>query len=126
MHPEELAGLTLGDIEFSDGAVRLRQSKARTGRVRIRLHPPAEPLPATGDRVHQGSGNWDIPGLIRRLLAVTAASRETFEAGDWLFLAVEARDYDTRLGAQAARFRQDGRRFTHWIAAHPGETGARR
>ena len=121
--PEELAGLTLDSIEFSDGAVRLRQAKARAGRVRIRLHPPAGP-PADGDRVHHGSGNWDIPGLIRRLLAVTAASRETFEAGDWLFLAVEARDYDTRLGAQAARFKQDGRRFTHWIAAHPGEAGA--
>ncbi|HUY45154.1 MAG TPA: hypothetical protein VMV92_05460 [Streptosporangiaceae bacterium] len=121
--PEELAGLTLADIEFSDGAVRLRQAKARAGRVRIRLHPPSGPPPATGDRVHHGSGNWDIPGLIRRLLAVTAASRETFDAGDWLFLAVEARDYDTRLGAQAARFKQDGRRFTHWIAAHPGQTG---
>lgn len=121
--PEELAGLMLAGIEFSDGAVRLRQAKARAGRVRIRLHPPAGPPPASGDQVHHG-GNWDIPGLIRRLLAVTAASRETFEAGDWLFLAVEARDYDTRLGAQAARFKQDGRRFTHWIAAHPGEAGA--
>src|SRR5260370_21412753 len=49
--------------------------------------------------------------------------RETFDAGGWLFLAVEARDYDTRLGAQAARFRQGGRRLTHWIAAHPGEDG---
>ena len=121
--PEELAGLTLDSIEFSDGAVRLRQAKARAGRVRIRLHPPAGPPPG-GDRVHHGSGNWDIPGLIRRLLAVTAASREAFDAADWLFLAVEARDYDTRLGAQAARFKQDGRRFTHWIAAHPGEAGA--
>ena len=121
--PEELAGLTLAGIEFSDGAVRLRQAKARAGRVRIRLHPPTEPEPDTGGRVHRGSGNWDIPGLFRRLLAVTAASRETFEAADWLFLAVEARDYDTRLGAQAARFKQDGRRFTHWIAAHAGEAG---
>jgi hypothetical protein len=43
---------------------RLRQAKARAGRVRIRLHPPAGP-PADGDRVHHGSGNWDIPGLIR-------------------------------------------------------------
>src|SRR5260370_22201056 len=50
--------------------------------------------------------------------------RETFDAGDWLFLAVEARDYDTRLGPQAARFKQDRRRFTHSIAAHPGEAGA--
>ena len=122
--PEELAGLTLSDIEFSDGAVRLRQAKARAGRVRIRLHPPGEPPDTAGDRVHHGSGNWDVPGLIRRLLAVTIASRETFDAGDWLFLAVEGRDHDTRLGAQAARFKQDGRRFTHWIAAHPGEDGS--
>jgi hypothetical protein len=121
--PEELADLRLAGIEFSDGAVRLRQAKARAGRVRIRLHPPTEPEPDTGGRVHRGSGNWDIPGLIRRLLAVTAASREAFQAGDWLLLAVEARDYDTRLGAQAARFKQDGRRFTHWIAAHAAEAG---
>jgi hypothetical protein len=121
--PEELADLTLADIEFSDGTVRLRQAKARAGRVRIRLHPPAATTSAAGDRVHHGSGNWDVPGLIRRLLAVTAASRETFDAGDWLFLAVEGRDHDTRLGAQAARFKQDGRRFTHWIAAHVGEDG---
>lgn len=121
--PEELADLRLADIEFSDGAVRLRQAKARAGRVRIRLHPPSDPEPGTGDRVLHGSGNWDVPGLIRRLLAVTAASREAFEAADWLFLAVEARDYDTRLGAQAARFKQDGRRFTHWIAAHTGQDG---
>jgi integrase len=121
--PEELADLRLSDIEFSDGAVRLRQAKDRAGRVRIRLHPPSGPEPAVGDRVHHGSGNWDIPGLIRRLLAVTALARETFEADDWLFLAVEARDYDTRLGAQAAQFRQAGRRFTHWIAAHADADG---
>jgi hypothetical protein len=121
--PEELADLTLADIEFSDGAVRLRQAKARAGRVRVRLHPPEGPPPVAGDRVHRGGGNWDIPGLIRRLLAVTAASRETFDAGGWLFLAVEARDYDTRLGARAALFRQGGRRLTHWITAHPGEDG---
>ena len=116
--PEELAGLTLADIEFSDGAVRLRQAKARVGRVRVRLHPPAGPEPGTGGRVHRGGGNWDIPGLIRCLLAVTAASGETFEAGDWLFLAVEARDCDTRLGAQAARFRHGGR-------GGPGRTAPR-
>jgi integrase len=121
--PEELADLRLSDIEFSDGAVRLRQSKARARRVRIRLHPPSGLEPDTGERVHHGSGNWDIPGLIRRLLAVTAAARETFEADDWLFLAVEPRDYDTRLGAQAPRFSQEGRRFTHWIAAHAGADG---
>ncbi|MGH3159373.1 MAG: hypothetical protein ACRDNF_22755, partial [Streptosporangiaceae bacterium] len=62
--PEELADLRLADIEFSDGAVRLRQAKARAGRVRIRLHPPSGPEPGTGDRVHHGSGNWDVPGLI--------------------------------------------------------------
>jgi integrase len=121
--PEELADLTLADIEFSDGAVRLRQAKARAGHVRIRLHPPAGPPPVTAERVHHGSGNWDVPGMIRRLLAATAASRETFDACDWLFLAVEGRDHDTRLGAQAGRFKQDGRRFTHWIAAHAGEDG---
>ncbi len=121
--PEELADLRLADIEFSDGAVRLRQAKARAGRVRIRLHPPAGPPPGAAERVHHGSGNWDVPGLIRRLLAATAASRETFDAADWLFLAVEGRDHDTRLGSQAARFKQDGRRFIHWIVAHPGEDG---
>jgi hypothetical protein len=121
--PEELADLTLAGIEFSDGAVRLRQAKARAGRVRVRLHRSAGPPPAAGERVHHGSGNWDIPGLIRRLLAATTASRETFDAGDWLFLAVEACDYDTRLSARAALFRQGGRRFTHWIAAHPAQDG---
>src|SRR5260370_9063977 len=99
--PEELAGLTLADIEFSDGAVRLRQAKARAGRVRIRLHPPAGPEPATGDRVHRGSGNWDIPGLIRRLLAVTAASRETFDAGGRLVLWGQGPPYHPPRGSAA-------------------------
>ncbi|QIZ37883.1 hypothetical protein [Saccharopolyspora sp. ASAGF58] len=141
--PEELHDLRLDDIEFTDGGVRLLQRKARAGRHRVRLHrdtpnlasPAAGGAPSAGQassdsdehgdgegepeiEAHRGHGRWDVPGLLRRLLATTATTREAFDAQPWLFLAVESRARRTMLGAAVARFKREPRRFTHWIVAH--------
>lgn len=120
--PEELLDLRCDDMEFTDGGVRLVQHKARARSRRVRLHHDT-----AGEghefEAHGGQGRWDVPGLLRRLLAVTATTREVFDAAPWLFLAVESRAHRTMLGAAVAQFTRDPRRFTHWIAAHQdGET----
>jgi hypothetical protein len=131
--PEELLDLRLPDIEFTDGGVRLRQTKQRAGRIRIDLHRDQEPALQTpnsqdrtdgADRAYQGGGRWDVPGLLRRLVDVTKLTRDAFaEHEPWLFLAVEPARWRTRLAAGLATFSYDGRRFTHWIAAHQGNDG---
>ncbi|MFH8873165.1 hypothetical protein [Streptomyces griseus] len=112
--PEELHDLTLPDIEFTDGGVRLVQRKGRAHRVRADLHlDPAEG--AATD--FAGDGAWDVPGLLRRLLAATELSRKVFpDAGPWLFLAVERRHRGV-LDAEVAHFKNRDRRFGGWIAA---------
>jgi hypothetical protein len=133
--PEELLDLQLPDVEFTDGGVRLTQTKQRAGRIRADLHPDQGPAPqgAGGQdgqpgsgQAYEGTGRWDVPGLLRRLLAATQLAREAFAHAHepWLFLAVESAQVRTTLTADLARFNADGRRFTHWIAAHTDEDGS--
>ncbi|UQA91225.1 hypothetical protein [Streptomyces halobius] len=111
--PEELLDLKLADIEDTGEGVRVVQRKARARRVRADLHPAA-----------QGGGAWDVPGLLRRLLAATTMTREVFpDAESWLFLATELNFRTGELAARPATFTRDGRRFTHWIAAQEGGDG---
>ncbi|MFJ5819843.1 hypothetical protein ACIQGT_39050 [Streptomyces sp. NPDC093108] len=111
--PEELHDLKLPDIEVTNEGVRLVQRKARAGRVRADLHPAAR----------EGGGAWDVPGLVRRLLAATALTREVFDVEPWLFLAVEPHRDTGAMEARVARFARPGRRFTHWITAQKDGDG---
>lgn len=124
--PEELHALRLSDIEFTDGGVRLVQAKQRAHRIRTHLHADQ---PATADDgepdeglspgfVYEGTGRWDVPGLLRRLIAATELTRSCFQTEPLLWIAVEARNHRTELIADFARFKLIGRRFTHWIASH--------
>ncbi|RZE59690.1 hypothetical protein C0Q98_14360 [Streptomyces albidoflavus] len=111
--PEELLDLTLPDIEDTGEGVRVVQCKARARRVRADLHPAAS-----------GGGAWDVPGLLRRLLAATATTREAFPtAGPRLFLSAELNNRTGQLAARPATFTRGRRRFTHWIAAQDDGAG---
>lgn len=104
--PEELHLLELDDIQFSKEGVRVVQRKRRAGRVRADFHL-AEDRPLAegeqpGERTYPGSGNWDVPVLLRRLVGVTARIREVFEAPPRLFIAVESADYRKRVDARFA------------------------
>ncbi|GAB2835899.1 hypothetical protein GCM10027073_74340 [Streptomyces chlorus] len=119
--PEELHDLHLSDMEFTDGGLRLVQQKKRAMRIRADLHRETETLPEgksddSKGPFFAGGGAWDVPGLMRRLLAATELTRDAFDGEPWLFLAVERRYEDGRLEANLARFNGRERRFTHWIA----------
>ncbi|MFM9458174.1 hypothetical protein [Streptomyces europaeiscabiei] len=129
---EEVHDLALSDLEFSDEGVRIRQTKLRASRVRPHLHGndgpqesnrPLDEGEAPGEAVYPGTGNWDVPGLLRRLIAVNELTREAFEADPWLFTAVESTDYRRRMSAGRALFKWPGRRFTDWISTHPDVEG---
>lgn len=121
--PEELHDLQVPDIEFTDGGVRLVQQKNRATRIRADLHPE-QPAPRdTEDPYFAGTGTWDVPGLLRRLVAVTALARDAFTSEPWLFLAADYRKGTGGLGAACAEFTHDQRRFTHWIAAQHDSGG---
>jgi hypothetical protein len=115
--PEELRALALEEVEFTDGAVRIIARKARADRVRAESHP-AHGAPAAGRyRDFAGDGRWDVPGLLRRMIAATALAREVFAPEPFLFTAVQL-DGRGGLRARPAEFYLDGYRFTHWIAGH--------
>ncbi|GGP72271.1 hypothetical protein [Streptomyces abikoensis] len=129
---EEVHDLALGDLEFSDEGVRVLQTKLRAQRVRPHLHhndgPRESDRPLAegempGESAYPGTGNWDVPGLLRRLIAVNTMTREAFETEPWLFTAVESTDYRRRMQAGRAMFRMSGRRFTDWISTHPDLEG---
>ncbi|WP_331765224.1 hypothetical protein OG747_51930 (plasmid) [Streptomyces sp. NBC_01384] len=120
--PEELHGLKLPDIEFTDGGVRLVQRKSRAHRVRADLHPDPGPEEETATEF-AGDGAWGVPGLLRRLLAATELSRKVFpDAEPWLFLAVERRHRGV-LDAEVAQFKNRERRFGSWIAQQRDAAG---
>ncbi|WP_407837948.1 hypothetical protein ACE1OC_18630 [Streptomyces sp. DSM 116496] len=129
---EEVHDLRLDDLEFSDEGVRVLQTKLRAQRVRPHLHGndgpresdrPLDEDEAPGESAYPGTGNWDVPGLLRRLIAVNTLTRETFETEPWLFTAVESADYRQRMAVGRALFKRSGRRFTDWIATHPDMEG---
>jgi hypothetical protein len=120
--PEELHGLKLPDIEFTDGGVRLVQRKGRAHRVRADLHPDPGPEEETATEF-AGDGAWGVPGLLRRLLAATELSRKVFpDAEPWLFLAVERRHRGV-LDAEVSQFKNRERRFGSWIAQQRDAAG---
>ncbi|WP_411088071.1 hypothetical protein [Streptomyces sp. 061-3] len=114
--PEELHDLRLADVEFTDHGVRLRQTKNRAARTRHRLH--TSPAGPDGPEAFQGKGRWDVPGLMRRLVAVTEPVRRTYPAtAEWLWLAVEPNGIGgARVAGRRAGFVLSGRRFTDWIS----------
>lgn len=121
--PEELHDLQVPDIEFTDGGVRLVQHKNRATRIRADLHLE-QPIPQDKeDPYFAGTGTWDVPGLLRRLLAVTAPALDAFTCEPWLFLAVDYRKGTGGLGAACAGFTHDQSRFTHWIAGQRDSSG---
>ncbi|QUW85600.1 hypothetical protein SMIR_41880 (plasmid) [Streptomyces mirabilis] len=120
--PEELHALQLSDIEFTDGGVRLVQRKNRAHRVRADLHPSPDPEEGAATEF-AGDGAWDVPGLLRRLLASTELSRKVFpDAEPWLFLAVERRLRGV-LDADIAYFKDRERRFGGWISEQRDAAG---
>ncbi|MER6085440.1 hypothetical protein [Streptomyces sp. NPDC001833] len=68
-------------------------------------------------RGHSGAGPRDVPGLLRRLVAVTDSVRRAYrDAGPWLWVAVEPSGTGgARVAGKRAGFVQTGRRFTDWI-----------
>ncbi|MFC9740526.1 hypothetical protein ACFVKC_21700 [Streptomyces noursei] len=118
--PEELHHLALDEIEFSAEGARIVQTKNRAERIRADFH--LTDSPAAQDQVVEaaffaGAGRWDVPGLLRRLVAVNDLTREVFDCEPWLFTAVEV----VKQGSLEARFASllyAGRRLTDWISAH--------
>lgn len=129
---EEVHDLALDDLEFSDEGVRVVQTKLRAQRIRPHLHGndgprvserPLEEGEGPGEAVYPGSGHWDVPGLLRRLIAVNTMTRKAFETEPWLFTAVESTDYRRHMIAGRALFKFSGRRFSDWITTHPDMEG---
>ncbi|MER6567498.1 hypothetical protein ABT288_15220 [Streptomyces sp. NPDC001093] len=117
---EELHALQIPDLEFNSHGVRVVQTKNRAERVRADFHlndPEPDPSQEAGELVYEGRGEWDVPGLLRRLLKVNELTRAAFDCEPWLFTAVEAKGRTTMV-AGFARFTEDKRRFTHWIGSH--------
>nr|WSZ99378.1 hypothetical protein OH820_30285 [Streptomyces sp. NBC_00857] len=118
---EELHALRVPDLEFSDQGVRIVQTKNRADRIRADYHVVDQPLEkgeVPGELAYEGRGDWDVPGLLRRLVTATALTREVFGGVPWLFTAVEYAKNRSTMDARFARFVDPGRRFTHWIASH--------
>nr|WP_168515793.1 hypothetical protein [Streptomyces sp. S1D4-11]QIZ00821.1 hypothetical protein HEP87_52835 [Streptomyces sp. S1D4-11] len=108
--PEELLDLGTGDVEFTDGEVRPRQTKNRAACTRHRLHTGVPAIPDGG--MTRGEGRWDVPGLLRRLISVTASVRRAYPGlAEWLWVAVEpAGTGCARVAGRRAGFVLDGRR----------------
>ncbi|WEO93004.1 hypothetical protein A6P39_002265 [Streptomyces sp. FXJ1.172] len=114
--PEELLDLALDDVEFTDGGVRLAQTKHRAGRIRRRLH--TGPVADTGEgAAFEGEGRWDVPGLLRRLFAITDPVRHAYpDVVGWLWVTVEPSGAGrARVRGRRAEFVLEGRRLTDWI-----------
>ncbi|MFD9685143.1 hypothetical protein ACFXPX_04635 [Kitasatospora sp. NPDC059146] len=114
--PEELHRLRLPEIEFGPQGVRIVQTKNRAGRIRADFHP-TDPQGKSGEVRFEGGGRWDVPGLMRRLVAVNELTREVFNCEPWLFTATEL-GQQGHLLARFAAFNYEGRRFTNWISGH--------
>jgi hypothetical protein len=125
--PEELHDLQLDDIEFTDGGLRLVQTKMRASRIRADLHPEVDLEVGSEDGEDQeftGSGAWDVPGLMRRLLAATALIRETFDPEPYLFVAVRQLLRGGDLTGEVAQFNSPQRyRFSFWITSQRDAQG---
>jgi hypothetical protein len=130
--PEEVHDLMLDETEFTPAGVRVVQRKMRAWRVRADFHPAADeeaPEETEDDSVvvsehtYTGDGAWGVAGLLRRLIAATATTRQAFEAGPRLFVSAQIFRASGGLVAGPATFQRNGRRFTSWIASHRDEEG---
>ena len=122
----------LDETEFTPAGVRVVQRKMRAWRVRADFHPAADeeaPEETEDDSVvvsehtYTGDGAWGVAGLLRRLIAATATTRQAFEAGPRLFVSAQIFRASGGLVAGPATFQRNGRRFTSWIASHRDEEG---
>lgn len=115
--PEELLDLAVDDVEFTDGGVRLAQTKRRAGRIRRRLHSGNAAADDGDGSTFAGEGRWDVPGLLRRLFAVTGSVRHAYpDVANWLWVAVEPSGAGrARVRGRRAEFVLSGRRLTDWI-----------
>ncbi|MEE1823781.1 hypothetical protein PUR61_16510 [Streptomyces sp. BE20] len=120
---EELHALHVPDLDFSSEGVRVVQTKNRAERIRADFHVSEPASEDPQDLVFEGRGEWDVPGLLRRLVRATAMTREVFAGEPWLFTAVEPGENKTTMTAGFADFTSLGRRFTNWIAAHSDSEG---
>ncbi|WP_258939180.1 hypothetical protein [Actinomadura luteofluorescens] len=69
--PEELTGLSTGDVEFVPSGVRLTMTKRRAGVVRHRVFSERDTQTAT----HAEVASLNAPEVLRRLLAATERAR---------------------------------------------------
>ncbi|WP_152646213.1 hypothetical protein [Streptacidiphilus albus] len=119
---DEIHALRVPDLEFNAEGVRVVQAKYRADRVRADFHPAGQEKgfsPVVGELNYHGRGEWDVPGLLRRLVEAGAMTREAYATQEWLFTAVEMR-HGVRMEPARATFIDPGRRLTHWIAARTG------
>ncbi|RST25316.1 hypothetical protein EF908_00375 [Streptomyces sp. WAC04770] len=110
---EELHVLQIPDLEFGNHGVRIVQTKNRADRIRADYHladSAVEEDEGPGDLVYEGRGDWDVPGLLRRLIKVNTLTREVFTCKPFLFTAVENRGKTKVMSAGFARFHAPGRR----------------
>jgi hypothetical protein len=131
--PEEVHDLMLPEIEFTSAGVRVVQRKMRAWRVRADFHPAAgeDEAPPDGEddsvivseHTYSGDGAWGVAGLLRRLIAATAMTREAFEVGPRLFVSAQIDRESGALAAGPATFQRAGRRFSSWIASHRDAEG---
>lgn len=118
--PEEISGLTEGDVEFTPSGVRLTMAKNRAHLVRHQVF-------GSGDTENAVSGR-DAAEVVRRLLAVTDRARQDcgLESKP-LFLRAAASDQGrvlgiTRLGVTGSRERFSW--WTRWTCLRPSTCGA--
>ncbi|WP_163010717.1 hypothetical protein [Streptomyces dangxiongensis] len=124
--PEELHDLRMDDIEFTDGGLRLVQTKMRASRIRADLHPEVDLEGGDEDGEGEeftGGGAWDVPGLMRRLLAATALVREAFDPEPYLFVAVRQVASNGEHAGEVAQFKSRRYRFGFWIASQRDAQG---
>lgn len=82
---DEISALGVSDVEWAEGGVRLQMTKSRSGRSKGRFFPGAS-----------DGGGWDVPGVVRSLLAFTESARTIApaELKDLLWLSIVRRPND--------------------------------